>query len=644
MTVRSRLDAELVRRGLARSRDHAAELIAAGRVAVAGQAAAKPATQVSRDAPVTVAAPGDGEPDYVSRGGHKLAGALAAFSDLEVRGKRCLDAGASTGGFTDVLLRAGAAHVVAADVGYGQLAWKLQTDERVTVLDRVNVRALEPGQVAPPPELVVGDLSFISLTLVLPALVRCAAPEADLVLMVKPQFEAGRERVRSGGVVRDVRARADAVRKVAETAATLGLGVKGVTASPLPGPSGNVEYFLWLSRGGPPLDESALSRAIDEGPQLSPGGTTPRTPRCAPDGGAKNIGRAVRAEQCRREDKLHPMGESRRTMLVLAHTGRENALRSARLVVGRLLEAGIEVRVTEEETLALGCAGAAVVPATPDAAKDAELVFVLGGDGSLLRAAEFARPARVPLLGVNLGHVGFLAEAEPDGLIDAVDRVVAGDYQVEERMTIDVVARFDGTELARTWALNEVTVEKPDRERMIEVVLEVDGRPLSRWGCDGVVCATPTGSTAYAFSAGGPVVWPEVEAMLMVPISAHALFARPLVVSPESVLAVELVYEHAIENQESGRLAAETAGAVMWCDGRRRFDLPPRARIEARRGELPVRLARVSGPATAAGGGGPFTDRLVAKFGLPVAGWRGRGGPAAGGPGRGGKGTARGHA
>src|ERR1700761_1668793 len=179
MPVRARLDAELVRRGLARSREQAAELIAAGRVAVAGQTATKSATQVARDEPVTVADDTDAGPQYVSRGGHKLAGALAAFTGLEVAGKRCLDAGASTGGFTDVLLQAGAAHVVAADVGYGQLAWSLQSDDRVTVLDRVNVRGLEPAQVAPPPEVVVADLSFISLTLVLPALVACAAPDAD---------------------------------------------------------------------------------------------------------------------------------------------------------------------------------------------------------------------------------------------------------------------------------------------------------------------------------------------------------------------------------------------------------------------------------------------------------------------------------
>jgi 23S rRNA (cytidine1920-2'-O)/16S rRNA (cytidine1409-2'-O)-methyltransferase len=262
--ARVRLDAELVRRGLARSREQAGELVAAGRVTVAGQRAAKAATQVRRDAPISIA--DTGEPGYVSRGGHKLAGALAVFSPLGlvVAGRPCLDAGASTGGFTDVLLRAGAAHVVAADVGYGQLAWSLRTDPRVTVLDRVNVRALE--NVTPVPGLVVADLSFISLTLVLPALVACAAPDADFVLLVKPQFEVGKGRVGSGGVVREAADRADAVRRVAGAASGLGLGVLGVTASPLPGPAGNVEYFVWLRRGAPPLEDNQLERAIKEGP------------------------------------------------------------------------------------------------------------------------------------------------------------------------------------------------------------------------------------------------------------------------------------------------------------------------------------------------------------------------------------------
>src|SRR6201996_3622037 len=246
---RARLDAELVRRGLVRSRAQAAELIASGQVAVSGQPATKAATQVELEAPITIKDSGAGAA-YASRGGHKLAGALAAFADLTVAGRRCLDAGASPGGFTDVLLRAGAAHVVAADVGYGQLAWSLRTDPRVTVLDRVNVRTLE--QVTPVPGLVVADLSFISLTLVLPALVASAAPDADFVLLVKPQFEVGKGRVGAGGVVRDSADRADAVRTVAAAAGQLGLGVQGITASPLPGPAGNVEYFLWLRRGAPP--------------------------------------------------------------------------------------------------------------------------------------------------------------------------------------------------------------------------------------------------------------------------------------------------------------------------------------------------------------------------------------------------------
>ncbi|MGY1455876.1 TlyA family RNA methyltransferase [Streptomyces sp. SS8] len=266
---RNRLDAELVRRGLARSREHAGRLIAAGRVAVGGATATKPATQVETGAAVVVTEDA-ADPDYVSRGGHKLAGALEAFTPrgLTVAGRRALDAGASTGGFTDVLLRAGAARVVAVDVGYGQLAWSLQSDERVLVRDRTNVRELTLEQIGGEPvDLVVGDLSFIPLGLVLPALARCAAPGADLVLMVKPQFEVGRERLGSGGVVRSPALRAEAVRTVAGRAAELGLGVLGVTASPLPGPSGNVEYFLWLRAGAPELDPADVDRAVAEGPQ-----------------------------------------------------------------------------------------------------------------------------------------------------------------------------------------------------------------------------------------------------------------------------------------------------------------------------------------------------------------------------------------
>jgi 23S rRNA (cytidine1920-2'-O)/16S rRNA (cytidine1409-2'-O)-methyltransferase len=263
--ARRRLDAELVRRGLARSREHAVALIAEGRVAVSGQAATKPATGVDAGDPVVVRTDPD-QPSWVSRGAHKLLGALEAFP-VEVAGRRALDAGASTGGFTEVLLNRGAAEVVAVDVGYGELAWPLRTDERVHVHERTNVRTLTPEAIGGAVDLVVADLSFISLRLVLPALTSCAAPEADLLPMVKPQFEVGRERLGAGGVVRDPEHRVQSVLEVAAAAAPLGWGVAGVVASPLPGPAGNVEFFLWLRRDAGPVQEDVVRRAVQEGPQ-----------------------------------------------------------------------------------------------------------------------------------------------------------------------------------------------------------------------------------------------------------------------------------------------------------------------------------------------------------------------------------------
>ena len=265
MARRSRLDAELVRRGLARSREHATALIAEGRVTVGGQAATKPATGVEAGAPVVVRTDPD-QPSWVSRGAHKLLGALAAFP-VAVEGRRALDAGASTGGFTEVLLSRGAREVVAVDVGYGELAWSLRTDDRVAVHERTNVRELTPEAIGGPVDLVVADLSFISLRLVLPALTACADPAADLLPMVKPQFEVGRDRLGAGGVVRDLGHRADAVATVAGAAAELGWGTAGVVASPLPGPAGNVEFFLWLRRDAPPPEQAAIDRAVQEGPQ-----------------------------------------------------------------------------------------------------------------------------------------------------------------------------------------------------------------------------------------------------------------------------------------------------------------------------------------------------------------------------------------
>lgn len=297
--------------------------------------------------------------------------------------------------------------------------------------------------------------------------------------------------------------------------------------------------------------------------------------------------------------------EGGRTVFLLAHTGRPAAIRSAELVVQGLLRCGIGVRVLAEEAADLPLPSEVELveagPGRPDVLEGCELLVVLGGDGTLLRGAEFARRSGVPMLGVNLGRVGFLAEAERDDLDKVVDRVVTRAYEVEERMTLDVAVLTDGHVVHTDWALNEASVEKAARERLLEVVTEVDGRPVSRFGGDGVVCATPTGSTAYAFSAGGPVVWPEVEALLMVPISAHALFAKPLVTAPDSVLAVEV--------------QPQTPNGVLWCDGRRTVELPAGARVEVRRGAVPVRLARLHHAS--------FTDRLVAKFALPVAGWRG---------------------
>jgi NAD+ kinase len=299
---------------------------------------------------------------------------------------------------------------------------------------------------------------------------------------------------------------------------------------------------------------------------------------------------------------MSPMSENARRVVVLPHMGRQAAVQAAEDVVLGLAAAGLQPVFLGDRSEALSAeARAALVLADEEyPLTDAELVVVLGGDGTILRAAEVVRGSDVPLLGVNLGHVGFLAEAERDDLVETVQRIAARDYEVEERMTLDVLVELDGAEIGRTWAVNEASVEKANRERMIEVVLEVDGRPVTEFGCDGVVLATPTGSTAYAFSAGGPVVWPEVEALLLVPLSAHALFARPLVVAPTSVPAVELI---------------PPAGGVLWCDGRRTLALPAGCRVEVRRSDLPVRLARLSRP--------PFTDRLVAKFGLPVHGWRG---------------------
>jgi NAD+ kinase len=288
-----------------------------------------------------------------------------------------------------------------------------------------------------------------------------------------------------------------------------------------------------------------------------------------------------------------------RSVLLVAHTSRHQIAALANQATSRLQSAGFEVRRVSDEAPSVADAGVRVLP-LERAAVGAELVLVLGGDGTFLRAAELARPAGVPMLGVNLGHVGFLAEAEPHRFSDAVDAIVNCSYDVEERVTVDADVYIDGDLRARAWALNEASLERTNRERMLEVGVAVDGRPLLRFGCDGVLCATPTGSTAYAFSAGGPIMWPNVDALLVVPNAAHALFARPIVVAPDSTVDIDL--------------PSDGHEGVLSCDGRRSVPVPAGARVQLRRGERPVRIVRL--------GQWSFADRLVNKFQLPVRSFR----------------------
>ncbi|MFW3173061.1 NAD kinase [Geodermatophilus sp. CPCC 206100] len=296
---------------------------------------------------------------------------------------------------------------------------------------------------------------------------------------------------------------------------------------------------------------------------------------------------------------LWPSGT--RHVLLAVHTGRSDIVELARSSAARLAKGGITVRLLEDEAPDLGIEGAEVVPADAEAARGAEIVMVFGGDGTFLRAAELARYSNAALMGVNLGRVGFLAETEPEAVEETLTAIERCEYSVEKRLAIEVdVLDATGAVVGGTWALNEASVEKSERSRVLDVVVAIDGRPLTSFGCDGVLFSTPTGSTAYAFSAGGPVVWPDVEAMLVVPSNAHALFSRPLVTSPDSVLTVAI--------------PADGNRARVSADGRRALEVPEGGRVEVRRAARPVRIARVH-PST-------FGDRLVAKFGLPVRGFR----------------------
>lgn len=290
-----------------------------------------------------------------------------------------------------------------------------------------------------------------------------------------------------------------------------------------------------------------------------------------------------------------------RRVLLVTHGGRAEAIALLDLAVQELEAAGFEVALHDDE-LAESFGDHMATASLREGVAESEAVVVLGGDGTILRAAELTHGTGVPILGVNLGHVGFLAESEREDLREAIRRLARHDYVVEERSVVSVAVHTPGAEEPILgWALNEATIEKAQRHRVVEVGIEVDGRPLSSFGCDGVVVATSTGSTAHAFSAGGPVMWPDVDGVLLVPLSAHALFARPLVIGPRSAYRITV-------------LQRSPVSAVLTCDGRRSIDLPQGSTVEVRRGEHPLRFARLS---TA-----PFTDRLVSKFSLPVVGWR----------------------
>jgi NAD+ kinase len=292
-----------------------------------------------------------------------------------------------------------------------------------------------------------------------------------------------------------------------------------------------------------------------------------------------------------------------RSALVVTNTARAQIAEMAVTASEQLAAAGFEIRMVAADAAACNRPAGITVVDHAHAADGAEIVVAFGGDGTFLRAAELARPFGVAMLGVNFGHVGFLAAAEPDELTSTVAAIVDSQYQVEELATIDAEVWLDGQLLASAWALNEASLERTNRERILEVAVAVDSRPLLRFGCDGVLCATPTGSTAYAYSAGGPIVWPNVDALIIVPNAAHALFARPIVVSPLSEVDIDL-------------LRAGHHG-VLSCDGRRSVDVPAGGRVKVRRGVQPVWIARI-GPWS-------FADRLVAKFQLPVRGFRGEG-------------------
>ena len=478
----------IAERGLTRSRASAAEAIRAGRVVIGtgGRRVAKPSELIEPDAELAVAS----GRDYVSRGGVKLANALDVL-EIDVSGRDCLDVGASTGGFTDCLLQRGAARVIALDVAHGQLDWGLRNDERVTVIERSNARDIDPGTLPFEPSLATVDVSFISLTKVLPSVASAVASGGEILAMVKPQFELGQKRVK-GGVVRDPAERREALATVAASARELGLAISGFASSGLPGPKGNRETFLWATTDGRRARRSR-GRAGDHG------------------------GRAMSAKPA--------------VASVLTHTQPEQTSAAVRAAAEVAAEVGCRLVASAEEREKHGDGGIRLRRAR--GRSDPDLCLVLGGDGTILKALRQHAGSDVPVFGINYGTIGFLAAADRPDLEDGLRKALTGEFEVMALPALDV-----GAPGAGRIALNDVSFHRRPHGRVAELAIKLSGQEVGHVRCDGLVAATPAGSTGYNLANQGPILAWGVEGYVVSFIAPHTLTARPLVVAPDDVLYV----------------------------------------------------------------------------------------------------------
>jgi TlyA family rRNA methyltransferase/putative hemolysin len=541
---KQRLDSLIVARGLAASRERARALILAGQVLVDGQVVSKAGASVAQDASVALVSR---DHPYVGRGGVKLAHALDAFA-IEVRGRRALDVGASTGGFTDVLLRRGAGSVIALDVGHGQLDWRLRNDPRVVVREGVNARALTAAAVPHPVDLVTIDVAFISLRHILPALPPFLLPGADVVALVKPQFEAGREQVQKGGLITDPTVHEAVLARLTADAAAVGFERLACVPSPITGAAGNREFFLHLRRAAAAVPQGVEPMRYDVAPMKT-------------------------------DDLLPPVGR----VGILAKAGLSAAEPHLRDIDAWLAARGVQtVYETATAQLMPPGNGRAVADQTALAA-DVDMVLVLGGDGTLLSMADRIGEvgSRIPILGVNFGSLGFLTEVTLPELYPSLEAALTGHAHIEERLMLRATALRRGTVFARHIALNDVVVTKTARSPLIELSVSVGAEFVTRVRADGLIVATPTGSTAYNLAAGGPILQPRVDALVLTPIAPHTLTNRPIVIPASAAVRVQ-------------PLMKERDEAFVTFDGQAGFELEAGDEIVVERAAAPLRLIRPS--------------------------------------------------